>query len=62
MPHKKGRPQTAAEHRASKRNSHASPWRNEPALHSKRQRKCRAYFDKLQAAGDTERKPRPELD
>ena len=62
MPHTKGRRQTPAEHRASKRNSHNSPWRTEPALHSKRQRKCAAYFEELKRKGDNRRKPRPELD
>ena len=45
-----------------KQNSQNSPWRKAGRYGSKRQRECVAYFDQLAAAGDLERKPRPELD
>ena len=45
-----------------KRNSANSPWRQAGRTGSKPQRECVAYFDALNAAGDTDRKPRPELD
>ena len=44
----------------NKRNSRNSPWRKLPL--SAKSARCLEYFAKLEAAGDSRRIPRPELD
>ena len=59
---KKGKPSTADWSSQNRVNSRNSPWRQAGRTGSARQRECVAYFDQLNAQGDTARKPRPELD